>query len=230
MASRAWMMLSAFVGAGAALLTSAIMRSSENASRADTHFNESKEPLRPAPASRSIIAQAELGRLEALEQEVGRLGNQRGELPSAMPAQAPDPEQERTRVAARFSDLERRLQADPVDPSWSSGATASLHNDISAASRRYKFSLLTAECRTEMCRATLQWDNYAAAVKTGTLLALRAIPGLNCVKNIWLKEPADPSVPYSSELYLECSGQRAGTVDNIPATEESTTEEAGRNL
>ncbi|HEX2689686.1 MAG TPA: hypothetical protein VHN14_23875 [Kofleriaceae bacterium] len=189
-----------------------------------------KDRARPEPSTRAnrsptsvrtiapTVAEASSGRLAALEGEVARLRADRTEHAST-PSDEPDPQAERARVEAQFSEFERRLLADPVDPSWSGVATESLRSDLSAAAREGEFSLVAVECRTELCRATLQWDSYEAARRTGMHLAERAIPGLNCTKSIWLKEPDHPDAPYSSNLFLDCSEQRAGTTDTIPVTD-----------
>ncbi|HWO26765.1 MAG TPA: hypothetical protein VNO30_48885 [Kofleriaceae bacterium] len=186
-----------------------------------THANQTPQYQQ---TSKQIVVQASPGRLEALEKEVEHLRNERNEHnernernerndPPVTEIQ--NPEEERKRVEAQFGELERHLLADPVDPSWSGGAAELLRNDLSGITGKDGFNLVTVECRTEMCRATLQWENYEAAVKTGMRLPERAIPGLNCAKSIWLKEPENPAGSYSSSLYLDCSEQRAGIADII---------------
>ena len=231
--SKRWVALSALVGAGAALITTTLM---ENAEKNVPHVvsKQADSTLKYTQSQRPIIAQASpgvqasSGRLEALEREVASLRSDRRDSPAGIsPTESqnpPNPEEERKRVETQFSELERQLQADPVDPSWSSGATESLRNDLSAVAREQGFDLVAAECRTDMCRATLRWNSYEAAVRTGMHLPERAIPGLNCVKSIWFKEPDNPDGPYSSNLYLDCTEQRAGNVDIIPVTTTTTGE------
>ena len=231
--SKRWVALSALVGAGAALITTTLMENAEKnvphavRKQADS-TSKYTQSQRPIIARASPGVQASSGRLEALEREVASLRSERSEPPaSTSPTEIPsppNPEEERRRVEAQFSELERQLQADPVDPSWSSGATESLRNDLSAVAREQGFDLVAVECRTDMCRATLRWNNYEAALRTGMLLPERAIPGLNCVKSIWLKEPDNPDGLYSSNLYLDCTEQRTGNVDIIPVTTTTTGE------
>ena len=160
----------------------------------------------PAPVS---------GRREALEREIARLRDERHREDEPSPPEILTPEEERRRVEAELAALERQLLSEAVDPSWSSGATASLQTDLSALAERDGFSLVAVECRTELCRATLRWDNYEAAVKTGMHLPERAIPGLNCAKTIWFEEPSNPADSYASSLFLDCSEQRAGNTDLV---------------
>lgn len=218
--SKMWMVLSALVGSGSALVAIAAVQNLENNDQPATRTQPDATSGR-AQASKSVTAEISPGRLEALEREVAHLRDERtarDQDTSTLAAEVLDPQAERQRVMARFSELEHRLLADPMDPSWSRPATESLRSDLNAMAAKAGFDVVATECRTEMCRATLRWDNYEAALKTGVHLAERAIPGLNCVKSIWLKEPENPSESYSSSLFLDCSEQRAGNVDTIPTT------------
>ena len=215
--SKVWVILSALVGAGVALIvTAAVWNVEERDQRAtSTHANQTPQYRQ---TSKQIVLQASPGRLEALEQKVEHLRNERNEHSERNDPPATEilsPEEERKLVETQFGELERHLLADPVDPSWSSGAAELLRSDLSGIAGKDGFHLVAVECRTEMCRATLRWENYEAAVKTGMRLPERAIPGLNCAKSIWLKEPENPAGSYSSSLYLDCSEQRAGIADVI---------------
>lgn len=214
--SKVWVALSALAGAGAALVTVATLGKAEDGNR-QTPKTRADEESGSKQTNKSIAVQAApaLGRLEALEREMARWRDERNRDHEPTPQELQNPEEERRRVEVGFAELERHLLTEPVDPSWSGGATESLRNDLGAIAERDGFSLLAAECRTEMCRATLRWDNYEAAVKTGMRLPERAIPGLNCAKTIWLKVPDNPAAPYSTSLFLDCSEQRAGNADVI---------------
>jgi hypothetical protein len=170
-------------------------------------------------AHRSPPSHASSWRLAALEQEVARMRmrDEPAGQTEPPPTELPSPEEERRRVEDHFTELERQLLAEPVDPSWSGGATESLRTSLSGVGANDGFDLLAAECRTQTCRATLRWPSYEAAVETGMRLPERAIPGLNCTSSIWLKEPAPGQAAgsYAASLFLDCSEQRAGTVDNI---------------
>jgi hypothetical protein len=214
--SKAWAALSALVGAGAALLTTVTIG---NVNRND----ERTPPAQVAATSthaqtdKAVLFRGSPGRLEAPDQALARLRDERDvpdghdEHTPPQPA-SPDPEEERRRVEARFGELEQRLLAEPVDPAWSSEAMELLRKDLSAITRSGGFELAAVECRTTMCRATLRWDNYGAAVKAGLHLPELATPGLNCTTGIWLEEPSSPAESYSSNLFLDCSEQRAVNV------------------
>jgi len=213
--SIAWVAISAVIGAGAALLTTAGARTVEQPSQ--PVITRSDEALQHARPSKMATTEVSPERVNALEREVVRL-REHGEPLDTPATDIPDPDHARELAAARFSELERRLLAEQVDPSWGSAATGALRRDLSAAAKNSDFALIAAECRTEMCRATLQWNNYDAALMTGMQLPVRAIPGLNCIKTIWLKEPDGRDKPYSADFFLDCSAQRAGTVDTISPT------------
>ena len=212
--SKLGLALSAFIGAGAALMTTVAV-GTLGGGDPPTALARSGDPAKPTQTTRSVEVKAASGRLEALEQAVARLHGERDGQREDPPAELPSPEEERASVAARFAELEQRLLADPVDPAWSGGATESLRKDLGAVAEQDGFELIAAECRTEMCRATLRWTSYEAAVKTGMRLPERTIPGLNCAASIWLDEPDRPAGAYSSNLFLDCSEQRAGKVDVV---------------
>jgi hypothetical protein len=216
--SKLWMACSAGIGAVAAIATAAIM----NRVEARAEIAPRPKQVQTAPQDKvthyeTIIVPGEPRRLDELEQQVAQLQNDQETRRLAQAGAAPpNPEEERRQLEQRFGDLERRLAADPIDPSWSRQATGRLQTDLTSAGTTLGFSVVAAECRTEMCRARLQWNDYGAAVKTGLGLPERAIPGLNCVKSIWLKEPQPGGSSYSADLYLDCTEQRTGQVATIP--------------
>src|SRR5690606_5151550 len=85
------------------------------------------------------------------------------------------------------------------------------------------FTVVEAECKTTMCRASLEWEDYEAAKRTGLRLPERQLPGLNCNRHIWLDEPADPTKPYSTDFYLDCTDQRAGLVEVVATDNQGET-------
>lgn len=93
------------------------------------------------------------------QQEIAQLreGKIRQDVASE-PDLAPDPHKERERLQLQFAELEQRLESDPLDPSRSREATAYLETDLSGWGQKAGFSLIAAECRTEICRAT--WSDY----------------------------------------------------------------------
>jgi hypothetical protein len=226
--SKTSILLSAVVGAVAALGTVVVVG---NLNHRDEHITQTQADDRSkfTPSSKSVTAEILPGRVQALEREVARLRDERSERaervePPGTDAEAPDPQADRRRVEARFSELERQLLADPIDPSWSPMATESLQNHMTATAKTNGFVLVAAECRTALCRATLRWDTYEAALKTGMQLPEQAIPGLNCARSIFLEESSNPLEPYSASLFLDCREQRAGRAGAIPPVATTTGE------
>lgn len=126
---------------------------------------------------------------------------------------SPTPEEARLHVVDTFSQLEKRHEEDPVDLEWAGPAEKHLNEGLQSLSEKMRLSVLNAECKTEMCRAEVEWENYATAKESGLRLAEVIVPGLNCAQSIWLDEPKDPDSRYSAKLYLDCANQRAGLVD-----------------
>lgn len=126
-----------------------------------------------------------------------------------------DPEEARRALEAMFSELDRQFSSDPPDATWSPGAQKDLAGGLGDMGREFNFRVGAAECKTMTCRATVAFSDYESAVKAGRELAERTFPGLNCAQKVWLKPPEDPSAPYSTNLYLDCSEQRAGLVEAV---------------
>lgn len=162
--------------------------------------------------SRTIVVASDSQRMEALERELDELRKEKeGDDDPAPPDM--DPEKSRRLAEERFAELDRRHAKDPPDPSWSPKATQDLESGLIALGEELGFAVQSAECKTTSCRATVEWGDYAKADDTGFELAQRAMPGLNCVQAIRLPEPNDPELPYTANLYLDCTGQRAGLVE-----------------
>jgi hypothetical protein len=219
---------SALIGAMAAILTNLLVSTAENG-----HLKDARDPARPGADSidpprlvhsKTILVQEDPRRLDALEREVARLRQEQEDrrvplLDTVTPANVVSPEVERRHLERRFSELEGQFVRETVDPGWSQEAAFDLERDLASAGKMKGFAVVKSECRSETCRATLQWKSYAAALETGLLLPERTISGMNCVKSIWLKEPSTGEVaPYLADLYLECGKQRREEVDVITAS------------
>ncbi len=212
--------LSGVVGALAALATVTLMASDHTEPKAP-HAMTSREDSKESPEAfqpATIVVQAETKQLQALRQEVDQLRNEHIEAEKTIP---PDPEAEMRRSDELLADMDRRYHQDPVDPRWSPGATNYLAEGLTVLSKEIGFGLRSAECKTAMCRATLEWPDYASAQRTGFQLAEREFPGLNCEQTIRLKPPENPGAPYSTNLYLDCTSQRTGSVE-VASTEQQT--------
>ena len=207
-------LLAAATGAAAALATVFIT----DAFRAEPPEPASERQPTIAPDSpeaseqrKTIVLRPQSGDIETLQQQVDELREKQSQ--TEQETLPPDPEQEQKALEARFAELDRNHRSDPYDPRWSREATDHLTQGLADIAEAMGFSLNSAECKTTSCRATLEWSDYESAMGNGLSLPERSFPGLNCAQTIWLKPPSNPNVPYAAELYLDCTSQRAGTVE-----------------
>jgi hypothetical protein len=129
----------------------------------------------------------------------------------AAPIPPPDPKE----AAARHGEVLRRFEADAPDAEWAPGAAQTFRADLETLGSTLNFRLIDAECRTSMCKATLQWPNYEAARKTYFRVVSNPY-ALNCASDIYVPPPASPAdeaAAYSAPVVFDCRGLRAGLRD-----------------
>jgi hypothetical protein len=167
-----------------------------------------------------VVVEGDLPRLSALEREVDRMRSEleaNAEKDDEEPV-IPTPEEERRQLEQIYATYDQRFETETYDPGWSGQATNHLGTALKGMSNIGEFSVVNAECKSAVCRASLQWPNYDSAVARGARLPEQMIPGLNCTRSMWLKEPQNAQAPYTAELYLDCAEQRAGLAEAIPPT------------
>jgi hypothetical protein len=164
------------------------------------------------------VTQPDSEQLRALRAEVAQLRVEREAEPS-VPTAPSTPEEGLERAEATLAELERRHRNDPEDPKWATVASAALETGLAHLSERYGFLVRSANCRTTYCRASLDWKDFESARAAGGVLAETMFPGLNCVQTVRLKAPENPRAVYSTDLYLDCTSLRAGTVEVAYAPE-----------
>lgn len=211
--------LSAAVGAGAALFAVAAMNSDKQEQGAEKADEHSPAAHSSAVEQRTVVVEGDVTRLSALEREVDRMRSEMEAMADqgeAEPPAIPSPEEERRHLEQVYGAYDQRFEAESYDPSWSGQATSHLGNALQQIKNVGEFSVVSAECKSAVCRASLRWDNYDSAVAHGQRLPEQRIPGLNCIRSMWLKEPTNPQAPYTAELYLDCAAQRGGLAEAVP--------------
>lgn len=221
-------LLAGIVGAAMAAATNIAMSrwsSDEKIGNATEGEKPNAQENTPPTHQTTLVVRADSSRIASLEKEVDELRAARTGLEQSVGQAPPDDsrveltyEENHRQLEAMFSGLQRLFGEDPPDPDWSATGTAFLDAGMSAWGQQLGFSVRDVECKTTMCRATVEWEDYAAAQSTGLRLPEREIPGLNCNRHIWLEEPEDPTEPYSADFYLDCTDQRAGLVE-VAATD-----------
>jgi len=222
--------LSVVLGVGAAVATTLVMNSF--AVRTNTDGERSTRSIATAPADvqEPPSSGARHRRTPSPSRpETGR--NFQSEPAEVLPAEAPEQQEGNTdeaepqemsreavaaRMHAKYEGYASLHRNDPVDPGWAPQAEAHLTRALEAWGRETDASIAEAECKTEVCRAKLEWKDYATAERQGLELASLEIPGLNCTQRIWLEEPEDAAQKYSAYLYLDCAQLRLGMLDAEP--------------
>jgi hypothetical protein len=126
---------------------------------------------------------------------------------------------ERDEAYARFEQAHDR---DTPDAEWSPAAQEQLLSGLNRLGQKLAFEVGPVDCKTTTCRATISWSDYGSARASTAALVEHYYPGLNCAQRVRMKAPEDQNAPYSAELYLDCTDQRAGLVDEPPATSTET--------
>jgi hypothetical protein len=179
-------------------------------------------PVQSAPHwGRALLDEDSPRRLDALEREIEGLRKAyRAVAPQAEAAQSSAQATAHVRTPQEtIAMLQQQHSEERADPSWSPSANGHLERGLRAIGQRAGFSVRDADCRERVCRATVTWDDYQSARKTGHELAEGSFPGLNCVRTIYLPEPPDPTGYYTANFYLDCAKQRAGEAEVPPASD-----------
>ncbi len=91
-----------------------------------------------------------------------------------------------------------------MDDGWAASESAALGKVLGAASDAHHFKVVSLDCRSATCAATLEWPSYGEAV--GTMDDLLHAPDVPCGRQVVLPEPADATAGYTTTvLYHDCS-------------------------
>jgi hypothetical protein len=164
----------------------------------------------PAPALRQTAADS--SELERLKQRVAELEKKAGASPTASGRPADPrlpPEERRAKLLRRLNDRVRQHASEAVDPAWSAKAVASLKPEMGSLAQAGGFVVGNLDCRTTLCRASIKWPNYPAAM-AGYMGLLRHPFQLNCIREAYvpLAEGAKETDEYEGTMIFDCTGAR----------------------
>lgn len=128
-------------------------------------------------------------------------------IPTAT-APAERPPLEEARIAReQFHDalIQSHLRQAP-DPKWAGGARAKMATDLSTAAQG-RFHATDVDCRMTTCTAKIQWDSFDQAA-TSFNSVLNADLGMQCRRDVLLKEPEDRTKPYEAVAFFDCEEDR----------------------
>jgi hypothetical protein len=154
-------------------------------------------------------------RLAALEAEVrqSKNGASEGEEPSKPETSdrdefgGLDENKHREQLLARHEASIAGHQQQPVDHKWASTTATSFQADIGSFAEHAKLSLVSVDCRTTTCIATVEWASYENAIKNYERL-LHFNYKANCQRQVLLPAPQDRSRPYRETVYFDCAEWR----------------------
>jgi len=171
---------------------------------------QAEQPRSQAVAAAAPVAVAVLeARLAALETQV------RAPAPSE-PAREPDPlperptaeEESRQTVATRDAQ-QQAFDAEGYDPAWSNEARSAFNQDLTTLAQDKNYRVLNVDCKTTLCKATVEWPSYGEVRNTVSDL-LYADYHNNCTKMVFAPVPDNQANPYQGTVMYDCTSARAG--------------------
>ncbi len=123
------------------------------------------------------------------------------------PTSPPALEEVRDRALTAWEDRLQKIEDEPVDASWARQKESALSSGIQALSRAGGFKLVSTQCKTISCAATMEWSDYASAMKSYSVV-LHDSQQAKCRRKILLPEPDNKNAPYQATIVLDCSSER----------------------
>ena len=120
-----------------------------------------------------------------------------------------DPEQLAAKDEQKWSAQLDSHKQEVRDERWAARASTALTNDLSGLLPKTA-RLITVDCRTTTCAATIEWNSYAEAHDNVRRMAVGPFPSENCDRAIHAPLPQDPNVAYQNVMIFDCEGVRSG--------------------
>jgi hypothetical protein len=86
---------------------------------------------------------------------------------------------------------------------WSEATSRSLRSDLEEIEPEGQFHVVSVDCRSVTCTATLEWPTYDLALKTWPLVLNQPFQ-TNCGVEIFLAQPEGKSTEYRSTVLFRC--------------------------
>ena len=198
------------LGAGAALVLAFGAAKPKAAARTvtDDTARESgtQAPERRAPMSLPVAALE--ARIAALETQVQPPEPAADAEPEPFPERPTDEEESRQTRAVR-DEQQRAFDAEGYDPAWSTTARSEFSQDLEALAQDKNYRVLNVDCKTTLCKATVEWPSYGEVTNTASDL-LYADYRNNCTKMVFAPTPTNRADPYQGTVMYDCTSSRAG--------------------
>jgi hypothetical protein len=164
------------------------------------------QPIAATPALENQVLTARVQALEHQLQAKESAAPAPSSEPAPMPA-PPSPEESKQMLFERQRTLVADHQKDPLDPVWSVATVKNFDADFEAMAQNSPVKLLSIDCRTTSCLATVRWENYATALAKGSVLAHYPY-STTCARQVVQPPPDDENAPYVSTVVFDCTSAR----------------------
>jgi hypothetical protein len=108
-------------------------------------------------------------------------------------------------AAANRAAYHSRLDAhahEPLDPDWAKTAEGTIREKLDHMAREARARLVSFDCRSRSCVATLEFASYNEAFR-----GLTAVVGsVACRSESTLDDPPDASIPFQVTILYDCKG------------------------
>jgi len=152
---------------------------------------------------------ADDARVNALEQRLAALEQRPlAASPSGALPMTDVPKDTESAVAEERATFQAALDAHELEPRntpWGNRAGRSFAEDLGKLSQQGKFSFNRVDCRASTCTADIDWSSEAEA-RAGWHSLLTYDYGVNCQRNVLLREQPDPHGRTHADLIFSCAG------------------------
>ncbi|WP_437958542.1 hypothetical protein WME76_02025 [Sorangium sp. So ce119] len=198
------------VGVAAAVISSLVLapKAGRPASVVTPAAVDEAPPLAALPMNAGVLPAAERASTVQASPPVAPSGRAPEPPPAARPPpDAAEVEAERGRVIAEQRERIARLEAEPLDDAWSSGATETLRAEIARVAEEFEHAgkVERLSCRTSGCVATVEFASFAEA-QAGYMRYLTHALGMRCAQSAALDVPEDATRPFQVDIaFTSCA-------------------------
>jgi hypothetical protein len=161
-----------------------------------------------APLSLPSLGTSDGVRVSALEQRLAALEQRPESAASPTPAPIPelpkDPAQAAADERAAFQSVLDAHELEPRNTAWSQSASPRFEADLGKLAAQGGFAVDRIDCRASTCVVDLDWPSESQA-RAGWHSLLTYDYGVNCQRNVLLREEPDARGRLHADLVFDCS-------------------------
>ncbi len=153
----------------------------------------------------------ESARVSALEQRLAALEQRPLGAASPPPAALPDLPKDSAQAAAderaAFQAVLDAHELEPRNTAWSRSASPAFEMDLNKLAAQGGFAIDHVDCRATTCAVELDWPSQAQA-QAGWHGLLTYEYGVNCQRNVLLRDEPDARGRVHADLFFDCAGSQ----------------------